>query len=177
MNSISEEGRRRKERIPYNREVVINDMIRVRPSDISEGGLYIQNKVPLAEGDIIEVSLPFKDGRLRLKAKVKHRYAEAGAGLMFIDLDEIKKTKLKELIEDLKTESLITAIEQPKVLLVEDDNLSRRISKGKLILEGFFVIEAKDGAEALELLRRQPVDIIVLDLSIGKIDGLKVLSI
>jgi DNA-binding response OmpR family regulator len=40
--------------------------------------------------------------------------------------------------------------------------------------EGYDVVEANDGARALELFRRRPPDLIVLDLMLPEVDGLEV---
>lgn len=61
-----------------------------------------------------------------------------------------------------------------RVLLVEDLDDSRFMLRRILELEGFEVIEAKDGALALEMLRRQACDIILLDLRLPNIDGIQV---
>lgn len=60
------------------------------------------------------------------------------------------------------------------VLLVEDLDDSRFMLRRLLELEGFAVIEARDGAVALEALRKYPCDIVLLDLRLPNIDGLQV---
>lgn len=67
--------------------------------------------------------------------------------------------------------------DKSKVLVI-DDEVNLRESLAELIAgEGFSVIQAGDGAEALELLRNGPVkpDVIFLDIRMPKIDGLAVL--
>ena len=49
--------------------------------------------------------------------------------------------------------------------------------KAALSKEGFFVIEASDGIEAMKLLVEQTPHLIILDLYMRGMDGLKVLSI
>lgn len=60
------------------------------------------------------------------------------------------------------------------VLLVEDMNDSRFMLRRLLEIEGFSVIEAEDGALALEALRKHPCDIVLLDLRLPNIDGFQV---
>ncbi len=43
--------------------------------------------------------------------------------------------------------------------------------------EGYRVLHARDGAEALEILRKTPPDIVTLDVMMPKIDGWSVLGI
>ncbi|MBS1810299.1 MAG: response regulator [Acidobacteria bacterium] len=60
------------------------------------------------------------------------------------------------------------------VLLVEDMDDSRFMLRRLLELEGFAVIEAQDGALALEALRKHPCDVVLLDLRLPNIDGFQV---
>lgn len=59
------------------------------------------------------------------------------------------------------------------VLLVEDVDDSRYMLRRLLELEGFHVLEATDGAMALEALRKYPCDIILLDLRMPNLDGVQ----
>jgi two-component system, cell cycle response regulator DivK len=60
------------------------------------------------------------------------------------------------------------------VLLVEDLDDSRFMLRRLLELEGFAVIEAPDGALALEALRKHACDVVLLDLRLPNIDGFQV---
>lgn len=60
------------------------------------------------------------------------------------------------------------------VLLVEDIDDNRYMLRRLLELEGFDVIEAKDGAFALEALRKHSCDVVLLDLRLPNIDGFQV---
>jgi DNA-binding response OmpR family regulator len=61
-----------------------------------------------------------------------------------------------------------------RVLVVEDEPHIRELVAFHLGLEGLQVIEAKDGDEALRLVRAQPFDLCVLDLMLPRVDGLAV---
>jgi CheY-like chemotaxis protein len=58
------------------------------------------------------------------------------------------------------------------LLVVEDNEVNRLVTAGLLRHAGHRVIPAGTGAEALELLRRTPVDAVVLDLRLPDVDGL-----
>ncbi len=61
------------------------------------------------------------------------------------------------------------------ILLVDDDADIRGAISKLLNLEGFNVIEAKDGLEALDKLNTNDVKLILLDIMMPKLDGLSAL--
>jgi CheY-like chemotaxis protein len=62
------------------------------------------------------------------------------------------------------------------VLLVDDEPDIRAIARLQLEAAGYTVHEAADGVEALDLLRRVAADVILLDLDMPRMDGLKFLE-
>lgn len=57
------------------------------------------------------------------------------------------------------------------ILVVEDDDNSRKLMETVLSQGGYEPILARDGVEALELLDRKHVDLIVLDIMMPRMDG------
>ncbi|MXN92347.1 response regulator [Flavobacterium sp. Sd200] len=53
------------------------------------------------------------------------------------------------------------------ILIVEDDFLNRRLLKKVLLENGYNVLEAKNSKEALEVLKKESVVFIVLDINLG----------
>jgi len=62
------------------------------------------------------------------------------------------------------------------VLVVEDNVLNRELTNALLKTAGYNVLLAKDGAEALMLIGRESVDLMLLDIDLPFIDGHKVLE-
>jgi DNA-binding response OmpR family regulator len=62
-----------------------------------------------------------------------------------------------------------------RVLLAEDDRFLRRACEASLSQRGIVVLSAIDGAAALELARAEPVDLILLDMLMPRMNGLDVL--
>lgn len=68
-------------------------------------------------------------------------------------------------------------MEKRRILVVEDDNFIAKSYKRKLEEEGFDVVIAGNGAEAIELLKNNsPVDLIILDLIMPVMDGFQFLE-
>jgi len=63
-----------------------------------------------------------------------------------------------------------------KVLVVDDDRSIRRTLEKFLASEGFEVVTASDGREAIDLARSAGADVVLLDLGLPEIDGMQVLS-
>ncbi len=61
-----------------------------------------------------------------------------------------------------------------KILVVEDEKNILQIVEYNLGKEGYQIVVARDGAEALEKARRDLPDLILLDLMLPKVDGLEV---
>jgi DNA-binding response OmpR family regulator len=64
-----------------------------------------------------------------------------------------------------------SAQSDPLVLLVDDDGAIRTICRVNLEADGLAVLEAKDGAEALEEIRREQPSLVLLDVMMPGIDG------
>ena len=58
-----------------------------------------------------------------------------------------------------------------RILVVDDESGSRRLTRATLKKSGFEVTEARDGSEALELLRAEMPDLVLMDVSMPVMDG------
>jgi two-component system KDP operon response regulator KdpE len=63
-----------------------------------------------------------------------------------------------------------------RVLVVDDEPAILRFLRAGLGSQGYFVIEADSGHAALDALRKNRVDLIVLDLGLPDIDGIEVIK-
>ncbi len=59
-----------------------------------------------------------------------------------------------------------------KVMIVDDSGPIRKFVMFALRAQGYTVLTALDGLDALEQLTREPVDLIITDLTMPKLDGL-----
>lgn len=59
-----------------------------------------------------------------------------------------------------------------KILIVDDDKEIRRLIEIYLRNEGYETLMAADGVEALDALKREPVDLMILDVMMPRMDGI-----
>lgn len=64
-----------------------------------------------------------------------------------------------------------------KIMLVEDDNNLREIYEARLLAEGYEIVAAHDGEEALALAVKEKPDLIISDVMMPKISGFDMLDI
>ncbi|HZO97425.1 MAG TPA: response regulator transcription factor [Gaiellaceae bacterium] len=60
------------------------------------------------------------------------------------------------------------------ILLVDDEDAVRKVLTFPLERDGYTVVQAADGEEALARFGDQPVDLVVLDIMLPRLDGLEV---
>lgn len=63
-----------------------------------------------------------------------------------------------------------------KILLVDDDAALLEVTSILLVSEGYEVLAAEDGIEALEMLGREEPDLVVLDIMMPRLSGFEVLK-
>jgi len=64
-----------------------------------------------------------------------------------------------------------------RLLLVDDEVAFTRVMAKRLGRRGFAVTAAPSGEEAIQTLRRQDFDVVVLDLKLTDMDGIEILKI
>jgi signal transduction histidine kinase/CheY-like chemotaxis protein len=95
--------------------------------------------------------------------------------------DAILAERPKPTIETRAMRDESEVVESPRggerdwvILLVEDNPVNRKLARNVLRSQGFEVWEAPTGEAALEMLRRQRPDLILMDLQLPGMDGLEV---
>lgn len=166
---------REKKRVLIQETVLINKIIKANALDISEEGMYINTQAKFVSGAVLELFFKLKDKDIKLKAHVQHVQPGIGMGVRFINLSPEVYLIIKNFVDEASEIAI-----KPKeriILLVDDSAQSRAIYRNKLTLDGFAVIEASDGIEALKKLQETKPDLIILDLWMEGIDGFKFLQL
>jgi DNA-binding response OmpR family regulator len=63
-----------------------------------------------------------------------------------------------------------------KIMLVEDDHFLSSLLKARLEKDGFGVLQAFDGQQAIEMLKTERPNLVILDLIMPKTNGFEVLK-
>jgi len=79
----------------------------------------------------------------------------------------------------IKFEPITMSVPNPtyRILVVDDDKDIVKTIKGNLELDGYEVLTASDGHSCLQMAREQRPDLIILDLNLPDIDGIKACQI
>lgn len=105
-------------------------------------------------------------------------YSEPGTGATFTFAIPLPAAAEASATQELLAPAAVPALfgkregEPVRVLLVEDNPVSRRFGQRLLERQGCDVIEAENGAVALQILDTIRVDIILMDLQMPEMDGL-----
>ncbi len=66
--------------------------------------------------------------------------------------------------------------EKPRILVVDDEESHRIMLRAVLKDEGYEVVEAADGSEAVRAVEQEPFDLILLDVRMKTMDGIEALN-
>ena len=58
-----------------------------------------------------------------------------------------------------------------KILICDDETLIRNVIKEYLLLENYEVLEAENGLDAIEIVKTNDVDLVIMDIMMPKMDG------
>lgn len=170
----SEEKQVTRQRIPVGGKFHIEVRKDFQCLDISENGLYLSTGNIFSEHSFFDITIPFAEKSVTVKAQIRNFHPGTGVGIEFVDVSDSQKAVIKEIVENMMFTH--TAQKKDKILLIEDHDMSRKINRLNLIKAGFTVIEARDGTEGIKMLKENTPDLIVLDLYMRNMDGFKTLS-
>ena len=99
---INKTGKERAhERVFLIKDIFLDGTMPCISADICESGLFVSTMQYFKTDDIVKVTIPLENERLTLKAEVKYCHQGIGIGIMFIDMDDRQKEKIKEFINSL----------------------------------------------------------------------------
>lgn len=167
----------------------LGDEVRIR-FEVTDSGIGI------AAEDQQRIFMPFEQadgsttrsyGGSGLGLAISHRLArlmdgdigvasEPGAGSVFWCAVRLKKGRLEGestgVTRGLTAEETLTVrYRDRRILLVEDEPVARGVARGLLEDLGLVVDCAEDGLQAVELVKRNAYDLILMDIAMPKLDG------
>lgn len=130
---------------------------------------------------LLDILMPIMDGWTTLSA-IKADPKLAGIPIMICTVTDSHELALSHGITDyvakpidrttfLRTTRRVLGLEHGEILVVDDDENHRTLVRRILVSAGFAVNEAKDGKEALAIVREAPPRMILLDLLMPVMDG------
>jgi CheY-like chemotaxis protein len=167
---------RKKDRVLLQKEIVINDIIKAYMLDISEGGIFIHTMAEFIPGARVDLSFTLLDRPIKVRGTVQHLQPGVGIGVKFLNLSI---DDLSFIHESLRSRPSVMPGEQKtkKILLVDDNAQTRTLYRSKLLSDGFTIVEARNGTEALKKLQETKVDLIIFEIWMEGIDGFKFLQV
>jgi len=105
VNDPDNKDLRRHERFPFIEEILIDGVNKCTSADISEGGLFISTIQRFEKDQVIELIIPVKGEKISVKARVTYCQPGIGAGLAFIDSNDVLRARIKELVESVAPKS------------------------------------------------------------------------
>jgi len=90
--------------------------------------------------------------------------------------DHFGLIKIKDRILEHLSVRILKMAGQHKILVVDDEKITRQNLEHVFKKDGYHVNTASNGSEALEFLGNSAFDVIVTDLKMGKVDGMTVLE-
>ena len=162
---ISPENMRKYKRVKFKQKVLVDNQIMVEALDISENGLFLHTGRSFEDGSTIQVGIPTLPGNFDLvvQATVQHNHRGIGMGLQFVDVDDSQKKKLQKLIKSLDKSARKEFLGKKIILLAGGSDTARNINKSKLVLDGFYVLQATNADEVFRILQQETPDAMVLD--------------
>jgi CheY-like chemotaxis protein len=186
---------RKHERVAVSLEVVweaTSGQDLARMGDISMGGCYIDTMAQAAIGEIVSFKVHLPTGHwVQLRGEVVHQFPNGGIGVLFVNLTEEDQILIEQVVlahggelasseseadgNDSETQAQ-TFSSSRRVLVADDDPTIRHLVKVTVQKEGYPVITASDGREALDILETD-ADFVaaIFDMAIPHIDGLKLI--
>ena len=127
------------------------------------------------EAPVVEAPPPPRESKREPRPRPSRPHPEPGEASR-PDLDDLSPAF--ELLEEheLPPARFELTRKGAVVLLVDDEDQLRRVMRDLLEHQGYTVVEARDGAEALAEVDRSAPDLMILDLNLPQVDGYTVLG-
>ena len=114
------------------------------------------------------VSLPWN--------KMTEDYLDIQNAKSILDEEHYGLGDIKDRILEYLAVRILKASHRHKILVVDDEKMTRRNLEHVLVKEGYEVVTAPNGMKAFELMDKEVFDLVLTDLKMEQIDGMGVLE-
>ena len=114
------------------------------------------------------VSLPWN--------KMTEDYLDIHTAEAILDEEHYGLSRIKNRILEYLAVRILKGSRKYRMLVVDDEKMARRNLDHVLSREGYEVVTAASGVEALKILEQESFDVILTDLKMEKVDGMGVLE-
>ncbi len=135
--------------------LIVDRLIDEREAVIKESGL------PASIAGLSAGAVPLDDGGVAVMLNVTE---------LFVRFREGEKTPARSFLPEKPREKV------HRILVVDDSITTRSLEKSILEAYGYGVEVAVDGLQALEVLRRNPPDLVITDVMMPRLDGFQLLE-
>jgi DNA-binding response OmpR family regulator len=151
-------------------------------ADLHGVTLFIPTSSARRPGQVLTLKLSAREGlSLRAVVRVLRCHSAGGEQGAGIDVQMLDVRALEDPLEvaltSLRPPSQQPSAETLRVLVVDDDATLRRSTADLMRAEGYEVIEAANGAEALSVALKEKVAVIVSDVQMPVVDGWQLLRL
>ncbi len=105
MTVLGRTERRSHKRHYFREEVLLEGTHAGTSADISQSGIFVFSLEPYDEDVVIDIVIPFQEEKLNVRGKVRHCVPGIGMGLIFVDLNDEQREKIKELVAEIAKQS------------------------------------------------------------------------
>jgi class 3 adenylate cyclase/ActR/RegA family two-component response regulator len=141
--------------------------------------ILMEDAPALGKKALVEDLVKIRSAAQRLAVLVDD-IANPGPGKEFQPFDKNKKTPVtvKKVLEQAQSpgEEGVSPVLGGHLLIVDDHEVNRDILSRHLIRQGHTSKAAADGSEAIEMLRSERFDLVLLDMMMPKMNGFETLS-
>ena len=130
-----------------------------RLTDMHGGGISVQSKK--GEGSRFTITLPLSESLYVASSSYKNWQKS----------NENADSSAQEVIADSPSQP--AAVNQPLILLAEDNQKNIELIISALVNQGYRIILAEDGLEAIERVQKEKPDLILMDIQMPGLDGLE----
>ncbi|NEQ40639.1 MAG: response regulator [Okeania sp. SIO3I5] len=122
-------------------------------------------------GDLKEYSLPKKCQDINFAVVINKPIRVSVLYQTLIEIFTGEKSNIEKLPTASETE--VNSVENLRILLAEDNVVNQKVALLQLKQLGYQADVAANGLEVLEALQRQPYDVVLMDVQMPEMDGLK----